>query len=116
MHTVVFAMRRFAVSLRLVSLSLFVLVACTVHAQVAGTGNIQGTITDATGAMIANANVTLVEESTQVTQHAKTDGSGVYIFPNIDIGTYSLSVAVPGFETYTKTGNVLEVEIGRAHV
>jgi hypothetical protein len=44
-----------------------------------------------------------------VTQNAKTDNSGVYIFPNIDIGTYSLTVAMPGFETYTKTGNVLEV-------
>jgi hypothetical protein len=36
-----------------------------------------------------------------VTQNAKTDNSGVYIFPNIDIGTYSLTVAMPGFETYT---------------
>jgi hypothetical protein len=79
------------------------------RAQVAGTGNIQGTIADQTGAVIANATVTLTEMSTQVKHTSQTDGSGVYVFPNITIGTYSLGVASPGFETYTQTGIVLEV-------
>jgi hypothetical protein len=78
-------------------------------AQVAGTGNIQGTVTDATGAVIPGATVTLTEASTQVVHTTQTDGSGVYVFPNADIGTYAVSVVVPGFEGYSSTGNVLEV-------
>ncbi len=92
----------------LVFMALFVL-GVSAHAQVAGTGTIQGTIADATGAVIPNAAVTITESATQVKRTAATDASGVYVFPNIEIGTYTVSVSVPGFETYQKTGNVLEV-------
>jgi hypothetical protein len=109
MHQIQLAVRRFPVSLRVFSLFLLLLVAGTLRAQVAGTANIQGTITDSTGAVIPNAAVTLTEESTQVQHATKTDGSGVYAFPNVTIGTYSVSVVTQGFETYTQTGIVLEV-------
>ncbi len=95
-------------SLLFATLLLF-LAAVTLRAQVAGTGTLQGTVTDATGAVIPNAAVTLTEASTQVKRTASSDSSGAYVFPNIEIGTYSVSVAIPGFETYTKSGNVLEV-------
>ncbi len=78
-------------------------------AQVAGTGSIQGTVADPTGAVIPGATVTITEASTQVKHTALTDGSGVYAFPNLDVGTYAVTVSAPGFQTYTKTGNVLEV-------
>jgi hypothetical protein len=109
MHQIQLAVRRFPVSLRVFSLFLLLLVAGTVRAQIAGTANIQGTITDSTGAVIPGAAVTLTEESTQVQHATKTDNSGVYVFPNIPVGTYSVNVVTPGFETFTKTGNVLEV-------
>jgi Carboxypeptidase regulatory-like domain len=109
MHQAHPAIRRLVSSLHVLSLTLFLLVACTVHAQIAGTGSIQGTVTDATGAVIANAPVTLINTSTQV-QHADvTDARGGYSFPNIEIGTYSVGVAARGFETYKRTGIVLEV-------
>jgi hypothetical protein len=38
-----------------------------------------------------------------------SDEKGTYTFPNINIGTYSLTVASQGFQTYIKTNNVLEV-------
>jgi hypothetical protein len=85
------------------------LLACTLNAQVAGTGTIQGTISDPTGALVPNAIVTITETATQVKRTAKTDTAGAYNFPNIVIGSYTVSVAAPGFETYVKTGNVLEV-------
>jgi len=85
------------------------LCAGTAHAQVAGTATIQGTISDATGAVIAGGAVTLTNAATQVAHAAKTDGSGVYVFPNIPIGTYSITVAAAGFETYTQSSIVLEV-------
>jgi hypothetical protein len=103
------AMRRLTVKLQIFSLMLLLMVACTVRAQVSGTGNIQGAIADATGAVLPNAAVTLTAEATHVKHVAQTDGSGVYAFPNIPVGTYSVSVTAPGFETYTRTGIVLEV-------
>jgi hypothetical protein len=88
---------------------LLLIVPAALYGQIAGTGSIQGNITDATGAMIAHAQVTLTNESTKVVLSSKTDGSGGYIFPNISIGTYSLGVAEAGFQTYSQTGIVLEV-------
>ena len=78
-------------------------------AQVAGTGNIQGIVSDRTGAVIPDAAVTLTAASTQVAHIAKTDGAGAYTFPNLEPGTYTISAASQGFQTYTSTGNVLEV-------
>jgi hypothetical protein len=102
-------LRRLSGHLRAISLTLLLLTACSVTAQVAGTGSIQGDIADATGAAIPGARITLTEESTQVKRTAQSDSKGSYAFPNINIGTYSLQVGMPGFETYSKTGNVLEV-------
>ena len=103
------SVRRFAIALQALSMMVLLLFATTVRAQVAGTGNIQGTISDSTGAVIANANVTLTNVATQVAQATKTDGSGVYVFPNISVGTYSITVGMAGFQTYTESGIVLEV-------
>ncbi len=97
---------------RLASVISFVallLLAAKVNAQVAGTGTIQGTVSDPTGAVVANANVALTEAATTVKREAKTDKAGLYVFPNIPITTYNLLVTAPGFETYEQTGIVLEV-------
>jgi len=97
-------------SLRVLLLNLSVfLFATAARAQTSGAGSIQGTVTDPSGALISNALVKLVESSTQVTLTTKTSSGGAYAFPNINVGTYSVTVTAPGFETYTSTGNVLEV-------
>ena len=100
---------RFAACLRVLSLVLLVTSACTLSAQVAGTGSIQGSVVDPTGAVIPNAIVTLTEVSTQTKHVTKTDSAGGYTFPNIDIGNYSVTVAASGFKGYTDSGIVLEV-------
>ena len=79
------------------------------NAQVAGQAQIQGTITDASGALIPNATVTLSNASTHAARTTLTDKSGVYVFPNIDIGTYDIGVSAAGFESYKQTGIVLEI-------
>jgi hypothetical protein len=79
------------------------------NSQTAGAGSIQGTVTDPSGAVIPNASVSLTEASTHVTLTTKSTSTGTYVFPNIKVGTYSVSVVAPGFETYTSTGNVLEI-------
>jgi hypothetical protein len=95
--------------LRLFAITLCTLTIPSLSAQVAGTGTIQGTVTDPTGSFIPNAAVSLTEQSTQVTRVSHTDSSGVYVFPNIEPGTYTVNVTAPGFETFVQKGNVLEV-------
>jgi hypothetical protein len=100
---------RFAFHLRVLSLIAILLFAGTVRAQVAGKANLQGTVSDPTGAVIAKAEVTLTNEATQVALTTASDRSGIYSFPNVQIGTYTLAVIAQGFETYAQSGIVLEV-------
>ena len=79
------------------------------NCQLAGAGSIQGSVADATGAVIPNATVTVTNTATQVKHNAVTGGSGLYSFPNLDVGTYTLEVAAPGFEHYSQSNVVLEV-------
>src|SRR5580658_5123833 len=78
-------------------------------AQIAGTGNIQGVVTDPTGAVVPQASVILTDESTRVTRKSTTDGAGVYVFPGVPITTYDITVSAPGFKTYEQKRIVLEV-------
>ncbi len=103
------AMRQLAFKMQIFSLILLLITVLPLHAQIAGTGSIQGTITDSTGAVLPDAKVVITNESTQVQRGAVSDSSGVYSFANIDVGTYSVSVTAAGFETYTRTKVVLEV-------
>jgi len=77
--------------------------------QLAGTGNIQGTVSDSSGAVIPSAQVTLTNQATGVKHQTLSSGGGVFSFPNLTVGTYNLSATAPGFKTYTRTGIVLEV-------
>ena len=61
-------------------------------------GGITGEVTDATGGVIPNVQVTAVGEQTSLTRTAQTNGSGVYAFVNLPIGTYALTYTAPGFE------------------
>jgi hypothetical protein len=66
------------------------------------TGTVLGTVTDATGAVVANAKVTLTEVNTQVSRSAESNGSGNYTFPDVPEGSYSVTVEAPGFRKETR--------------
>ncbi len=89
--------------------SVLCLASVCVLAQLAGTGTIQGTVSDPSGAVIPHAQVTLTENSTGVKHQTATSSGGVFSFPNLVVGTYTLSVKTSGFKTYSRTGIVLEV-------
>src|SRR5690349_7786121 len=64
---------------------------------------VTGTITDSTGADVANAPVTLKNvESGQVYEAASSD-TGNFTVSQAPIGDYDLTVTAPGFKTYTHT-------------
>lgn len=70
---------------------------------------LSGAVTDPSGAVVANAQITLTNPLTGEVRSGTTNGAGLYDFPALHIGTYSLKVVAPGFETYEKTGIVMNV-------
>jgi hypothetical protein len=79
------------------------------NSQTAGTGNIQGVVTDAAGAVIQGASVNVVNTATHVTHTTTSDSKGLYSFPNLAIGTYEVEVAAVGFQHYRQSNIVLDV-------
>src|SRR5579862_9595034 len=64
---------------------------------------ITGTISDASGALVPNAAVTLTNPSTGQKRDAVSNSAGAYRFANLGVGTYTLEVAAQGFQKYTRT-------------
>jgi len=67
------------------------------------TGTIQGTVTDATGATVPSAAVTIIENGTNETRTTNTDDSGRYIIPLVQPGTYTVKVVAAGFGPASQT-------------
>ena len=61
------------------------------------TGSVLGTVTDASGAVVAGAKVTLTEVNTNVARSNPTNSSGNYTFPDVPQGTYSVTFEADGF-------------------
>ncbi len=74
------------------------------------TARIKGTVTDPSGAVIPKATVTVTNTKTGVVNTTISAESGDYLFPALPIGTYSISVATPGFKGFTATGIVLNID------
>ncbi len=67
-----------------------------------GLGSINGTVTDATGAVVGGADVTAVQVSTGISQKTTSGGQGNFVFPDLAPSTYNISVSHAGFELYTE--------------
>ena len=95
----------------------------SVHAQSLTTGGVSGNITDSTGAVVPNANVTLTDLDNGAVQAVLSNGSGEFRFSLLKTGHYKLSATAPGFEKVERSidvsvGNVvtanLVLELGKA--
>jgi hypothetical protein len=58
-----------------------------------------GTVQDAAGAVVPNVPVTLTNQATSVSIPSVTNDAGIFVFSSIQPGTYSVSLAAPGFRT-----------------
>ncbi len=67
-------------------------------AQTAATGALQGTVTDASNAVIPGATVTITSQDTGQVRTSTTGSDGVYRFPLLTPGTYNLKVTASGFK------------------
>ena len=61
-----------------------------------------GTVTDASGAVVPNAKVTITEVNTGVSRSGQTNESGNYTFPDLPPGQYSVTVEAAGFKKETR--------------
>ncbi|HET8548646.1 MAG TPA: carboxypeptidase regulatory-like domain-containing protein, partial [Bryobacteraceae bacterium] len=89
-----------------------VIVVCApaVYAQ-SDNSTISGFVKDQTGAVVANAKVTIRNEDTGFERQLATNESGFYTAPNLAPGYYTVTVELAGFKTAQKTRNKLEAGI-----
>jgi hypothetical protein len=73
------------------------------------TGSLLGTVKDSSGALIPGAKVTVATPTLVGTKTFVTDGKGYYHFENLPPGTYTITVAAPGFSTRKQEGVILQV-------
>jgi len=74
-----------------------------------GRGTLSGLVTDTTGAIIPGASLKLTETGTGSRYDAVSSGQGLYTFPELQPGVYTLAVTFPKFESYTQTGITVSV-------
>jgi hypothetical protein len=82
----------------LVILAIATITTFCAKAQIGGTGTIEGTVTDLTGALVVGAKVTARNVATSSETVRSTSRSGLYTLAPLDAGDYTITVSSPGFE------------------
>ena len=89
-------------------LAVVLLPAATAMAQVGGSGAIEGTITDPSGALVPAVSVTAINAATGVETTRQTTSAGLYILSPLAPGEYSVRVSATGFQTVTQQHIIVE--------
>jgi Carboxypeptidase regulatory-like domain len=84
-------------NLQILGLILLALAACLVTFAQAVSGDLAGTIFDASGATIPNATVVVKNNATGIESTTKSTATGEYHIGNLQAGTYTITVTAPGF-------------------
>ncbi len=74
-------------------------IVCSVASAQVDQGSITGTVSDATGAVIPGATLTLINKDNGLKLSRSASKAGAYVFSPIKVGNYSLEATAPGFET-----------------
>ncbi|HEY6185463.1 MAG TPA: TonB-dependent receptor, partial [Terriglobales bacterium] len=87
--------------MRLTGLLVLIVIATTTLIAQTFRGGIVGTVTDKSGAAVAEAHVTVVSGETGLVRSTETDSEGNYTFTELPLGVYEVSVVKPSFRTQT---------------
>jgi Carboxypeptidase regulatory-like domain/TonB dependent receptor len=94
----------------LVCMSLGTLLTFAAHAQgVGASGNMAGTISDPSGALVPKATVTAIETARGTVYTTATDSSGQYRFTGLPPATYNVTAQVAGFQTQVQQGVIVSI-------
>src|SRR3954447_25341293 len=80
----------------------------TVWAQLA-TAELNGRVTDSSGAVLPGVTVTATQTATGLVRSVTTDENGAYVLSNLPTGPYKLEVSLQGFKSHVQTGITLQV-------
>jgi hypothetical protein len=86
------------------ALAVFGLVAGIPGLGQSGRGTLTGSVKDGSGAVVPGASLELRETNTGSLRVAKSSEEGLYTFPELTPGTYSLTATSPGFQSYMQSG------------
>jgi hypothetical protein len=92
---------------RWASVAILLFSASLLRAQLMTTASIAGTVSDESGAVVPGASVTTKNQETDFSATARTNANGTFVVPNLPVGTYSVEIAKPGFETYQESDIIL---------
>ncbi|MDE1162689.1 MAG: carboxypeptidase-like regulatory domain-containing protein [Acidobacteriaceae bacterium] len=84
---------------------LFTVATASTFAQVVG-GTISGVVTDPTGAVIPNAQVTVHNDDTGSQRILAASANGAFTAPSLTVGHYTISVVAPGFADFHRKDNI----------
>jgi hypothetical protein len=87
----------------------FVLLAAVSLSAQTFRGTILGTATDASGAVVAGAKVTVKNVATGLERTTETSADGSYSLPELPIGTYTVTVTLTGFQTFAANNVTVDV-------
>ncbi|ADW70818.1 TonB-dependent receptor [Granulicella tundricola] len=73
-------------------------------------GSVSGTVTDASGAVIPGAALTLVSVGQQTVYKTVANGQGLYSFPNLPVGHYELTISADGFTPQRKSNLTVDTD------
>jgi len=68
-----------------------------------------GTVADSSGGVIANADVTVTNQGTNISSSGRSNENGRYVVPSLKPGLYTVAVSAPGFKKYVNTALTLQV-------
>ena len=95
---------------RLSSLAIVILLVATLPLRAATGGSISGTLTDASGAVIPEAILSLVNITQRTTYQAVSGRQGLYCFPNLPVGHYELTISATRFATQRRTNLTVDTD------
>jgi hypothetical protein len=90
-------------------LAVFGLIAGIPGLAQSGRGTLTGVVKDGTGAVVAGASLELKESNTGSRRLGTTSGDGLYTFPELSPGSYTLTVTSAGFQSYKQNGITVSV-------
>ena len=96
-------------SYRFTLVALLLLTTCARSWAQLATAQMNGRVTDESGAVLPGVTITATQIDTGATRTVVTDASGAYALPNLPTGPYRLEAMLSGFRTYAQTGIVLQV-------
>src|SRR5260370_8528467 len=73
------------------------------------TATLEGTVTDATGAVVPGAKIVVHNQATGEDRNVESDTTGVYLVPSLPVGTYRVNVTAPGMQSVVANNIPLEV-------